>query len=389
MPSPLSRVVLACPLLFACADDGEATNTSFETTTLTTTSLGSETQGDGDGDPAGSGDGDGDSTTGDGDGDSTTGDGDGDSTTGDGDGDTDTDGSCFEADLDMGVVPPNVLLLIDKSSSMTMTWDDDGQNTPRWNSLRTVVESLTSNLDDHVRFGVKTYPRLDSGFGECGVDAGADVEFALDNGAEILATLPPNNAPLQGNTPTQPGVESAIAYLNSVYDADPDATPPQAIILIADGGIGCDGSTNQTTAAIASAFAQAPNSISTYVVGIDISAFVDDEMDAYAQAGGHPLDGPLGFYQTTDAQELATALDAAVSDIQACQVPLDPQPGQDVTLEVYVDDVEVPELDACGDQPGYVLEEIDGLLTLVFCGPSCDAVKLSGTANVKYFCLVG
>ena len=363
---------------------------TFSTTTATATATASESgetqadsmSGDGDGDSGGDGDGD---SSGDGDGDSS-GDGDGDSS---GDGDGEGDGSCFEADLDMGVVPPNILFLIDKSSSMTMTWQDGGANTPRWNSLRSVVESVTDGLDPHVNFGVKVYPRLDSGFGECNVDAGADVDFALDNGPLILSTLPPNNAALQGSTPTQPGVESAIAYLNSVYDADPVGTPTQAMILIADGGIGCDGSSGQTTAAIAGAYAQAPNSISTYVVGIDISAFVDDEMNAYAQAGGHPLGGATDFFQVTDGQELGVALEEVVSTIQACQVPLDPQPSESVTIEVRVEGVLLDELDSCADAPGYTIEDIEGTLTLSFCGPSCEAVKLSGTANVQYFCEVG
>ena len=394
--SSVSLLSIAC----GGTDEPEATTAVTTWTTADTATTGTEdssasdtmpSSGDGDGDSGGDGDGEDSAST------DPSGDGDGDESasdtmpsSGDGDGDSDTgDGNCFEVDLDMGVVPPNILLLIDKSSSMTMTWDDGGVNTPRWNSLRSVVAELTSALDDHVYFGVKTYPRIDSGFGECGVDEGADVGFALDNGAQILATLPPNGAPLQGNTPTQPGVESAIAYLDAVYDADPAGTPPQAIILIADGGIGCNGSANQTAAAIAEAYAQSPNSISTYVVGIDISAFVDDEMNAYAQAGGHPLGGANDFYQTGDAQQLAQALDEVVSDIQACQVPLDPQPADSVYIEVRVEGELLAELDSCGDAPGYVIEEIDGLQTLVFCGPSCEAVKLSGNANVQYFCEVG
>jgi hypothetical protein len=272
---------------------------------------------------------------------------------------------------------------------MTMTWNDGGMSTPRWNSLRSVVESVTTSLDDHVNFGVKTYPKIDSGFGECGVDAGVDVDFALNNGSTILSTLPADNAALQGNTPTQAGVDAAIAHLNAVYDADPSGTPPQAMLLIADGGIGCNGSAAQTTTSISNAFAQSPNSISTYVVGIDISAFVDDEMNGYAQAGGHPLGGSFDFYQTNDAAQLATAIDEVISDIQLCEVPLDPAPNSAITIEVRVEDVLLNELSSCGSDPGYIIEDLGGQPTLVFCGPSCDAVKATGTANVQYFCDAG
>ena len=329
----------------------------------------------------GDGDGDGDATTGDGDGDgeTTSGDGDGDATSGDGDGEP-----CFEADYDFSVVPPNILFLLDKSGSMTIEWYDGGVLTRRWESLYNVVANVTTALDDHVRFGAKLYPSVDAG--SCGVDPGVEVPFALDNAATLLATIPAPEVFVNGSTPTHSGVEEALVYLDAVYAADPTGTPPQALVLVADGGVSCNESAAATEAAIAAAAAQSPNPIPTYVVGIDISAFNDDQMNAYAIAGGTALPGATSFYQTTDGAALAAAFDAIVADAQTCDVVLDPPPFGEDLIDVTLGGVAVPKVTDCATEDGFVFPDPGDLTQLLLCGAACDELKAVGNVSVAYTC---
>ena len=91
--------------------------------------------------------------------------------------------------------PSDVLLVLDKSGSMSMQkWDhDDNPQTPtvtRWNSLHGVVESVVTKFNKTVNFGVKLYPKIDAGsyedVGACIVNPGVEVEIAPLNAAKVL-----------------------------------------------------------------------------------------------------------------------------------------------------------------------------------------------------------
>ena len=196
------------------------------------------------------------------------------------------------------------------------------------------------------------------------------------------------SANIQGSTPLQSGVLSSIAHLDGLYDADPVGTPPQALILIADGGISCDRSHTATRDAIAAAATQADNPMPTYVVGIDISAFDDDAMNEYALAGGAPAPGGgNSFYDTQSGDELAAALELIAGQLQTCTVVLDPPPNPELVpyMELQVDGVPYPQLDSCDGSDGWAFDGESGD-TVVFCGAACDALRESGTVDATYGC---
>ena len=104
--------------------------------------------GDGDGDNGDGDSGDGDS----GDGDDDSGDGDGDSGGGDGDssgGDGDSS-SCQEFSVFAKPTTPDMLIVLDRSSSMT----ENG----RWDASSEAVVSLTQELNEAIHFGLMVFP---------------------------------------------------------------------------------------------------------------------------------------------------------------------------------------------------------------------------------------
>jgi hypothetical protein len=75
-----------------------------------------------------------------------------------------TGASCEQAQyaIQLEPLPPNVMLVLDKSRSMTNPWDHDlDATTPqisRWHSLHNVVSDLTAQFSDTIQFGSILFP---------------------------------------------------------------------------------------------------------------------------------------------------------------------------------------------------------------------------------------
>jgi hypothetical protein len=262
---------------------------------------GDGTSGDGDGSATGDGDGSatGDGTSGDGDGsatgDGTSGDGDGTATaTGDGDGD-----GCFNEQFSFNSQAPNVVLVLDQSGSMSSTYDHDNNagtpNVSRWEALHIAVTDILNLYDNQVRFGVVLFPN-DS---NCGVNTTADVPCNIQNAATILGFIPGPTVSPNGLTPSGEGLETAINYLTALNDPG-----QKAIIFMADGDTNCNYSIGQIETLLQNAFNGGnPQSIITYVVGINASGSTVTELNQLAVAGGAPLVPMMGTPFWTDSFE--------------------------------------------------------------------------------------
>ena len=190
---------------------------------------------------------------------------------------------CGEAMFEPMAVPPNVVLVLDKSGSMLTQWDSDNDpNTPdvtRWESLYNVVTSITTNFDMAINFGMQLFPSLSAtdqyGSASCVVENTPEVSVAPMNGANVLAALPAANSGssvIRGGTPATAGILSAADHLKSL-----DPQIPRAIILVTDGAANCGGDTSaemmevydeQLPVVVGDLFQN--DNIPTYVVGIDM-----------------------------------------------------------------------------------------------------------------------
>jgi len=80
-----------------------------------------------------------------------------------------------------------------------------------------------------------------------------------------------------GSTPTQAALEEAYSCLNNVYASDPEQTPPQAVILVADRAV---------QVAMSAVIADAQN----YDEILDPPPFCEDLIDVgTAKTAGFPL----------------------------------------------------------------------------------------------------
>lgn len=315
------------------------------------------------------------------------GDGDGDGDPSDGsDGDENPDNhssNCGEVNIDLNPLPPNIMLVLDKSGSMATKYWDDGQDTvTRWHSLHGIVSELLDEFRGKVQFGLEFYPRLDSTnepAGGCKVDAGVEVENGIDTAREIIAAIPEADAIFAGMTPTNTGLSHAVDFLK-----DLDDTNNEAILLVLDGETNC-GQSNEDVRNTAAEALEA--GIPVYVVGVDLEEYVLEGLEQVAQAGGTKK-----VYNTQDATALEVALESLIMDIGTCKVPLDPVPKFEEFVEVEVGGTVVPWLAKHTDcnsanADGWVFTSDQAPWTEIeLCGRHCDEFLAAGQVDITFEC---
>lgn len=235
------------------------------------------------------------------------------------------------------IVPPRVMFVLDKSSSMTFGGpesgaEDDGSPT-RWAQLHALVGEIVAGLDAEAQTGAVLFP---SSYAEasdtlCHVRSVPDAALGPYRAEDLLGRLPPADAQgFLGGSPAQSAYATALDHLEGAGKSG-----PTAIVLITDGGINCAsdesplGATDGEFAELV-AFARNSLQIQTFVIGVGVAPgeqkvpFGDPDaaLREIAQAGG-AAHGERGYFTTADAQPLATALrtlvDRADATTPACE----------------------------------------------------------------------
>jgi hypothetical protein len=242
--------------------------------------------------------------------------------------------TCETTSAIASTVPPNVMLVLDKSRSMVnYTWDHDGSpqttEVTRWASLHATVDSITSQYQDGMHMGLSLFPAVEadqSYGGACLVHDTPEVGVALGNAAAIMAAIPAaESMAIYGATPAAAGIATALAHLESLDDG-----LPAAMILVTDGAANCglgaegldrfDQYDEDLPLLVADAWERA--GIPTYVIGIDIEEVSEhpfttprEKLDEVAQLGGVPQPGEVGFYDASSAEALMAALDDIAASV--------------------------------------------------------------------------
>jgi hypothetical protein len=304
----------------------------------------------------------------------------------------------FAASIDQ--LPPNVMLVLDKSGSMIQnSWDHDGdpssEDITRWNSLYQVVSSVVGGFDEGIRFGATLFPSMEAGtepedFGNfCVVSDTAEVPVGDETAEEILGAIPgAEETGFGGATPAADGIQTAV---ESLLATDHDG--PKILVLVTDGAANCAPGHSQdfkhfddrliTRISDASA-----GGIPTYVVGIDIDFYQPKaEIDTFtkltlaAEAGGVAREGPVAFYNAQSHTELQTALDDITAMVE-CNVDAPILPSANWLIDITVGNQEYGRVADCDAEDGWMLS--DGTYRL--CGSACDLYASGETFEVHYGC---
>jgi hypothetical protein len=331
----------------------------------------------------------------------------------DGDAGSDDGGqaTCEQANYSVMLEPgtPRVMLVLDKSRSMTAMWDHDGDpNTPnvsRWNSLYHVVDFLTSQFGEQVEFGAQLFPSAGAWLDEptndfsCLVQEAPEIAVGPGTAATIGDIIPgPDDLTISGGTPATAGILSAAEHLMMLGGSD-----PRAIILVTDGAANC----NPTEAPEDTLFvydAELPGvvestfadmKIPVYVVGINIldqmgtkpAVNAYESLNEVALAGGAPAEGVDSFYNTFNEAQLSDALTTVAGQIE-CTVNLQDEPEHPDLVEITAGGVKYDEVVDCESENGWVYTSPGGPYNAIrLCGSACDTLQGDGgTVAIDYTC---
>lgn len=278
-------------------------------------------------------------------------------------------GDCAEVEVEIEPVPPTVLVLVDRSWSMTK----DFAGTERWGAVyRTLMHPDTgviARLDGQVRFGLTLYTSKNGNDGgECPLLT--EVTPDLDNAAEIDELL-------AQKVPIDEGPTGESLLLTAQNLAQLDAPGPKAIVLATDGEPDTCAQPNPDegqAVALAAAESAYDLGIETFVVSVgdDVS---EDHLQQMANAGvGRAANAadPAPYYKALDADELVAAFEDVVTDLVRCDARIDGIVDLDQACRgTVVLDGQTLE---CG-----VDFELTDESTLLLLGDACDSLESGGT----------
>jgi hypothetical protein len=285
--------------------------------------------------------------------------------------------ACADVEFATTKIVPTVVLLIDRSASMSEE-DLDAANpgVTRWDALKTGLldpAGAIASLQDQVRLGVVFYAGGARG-GACPVlDQGGEPPVLMPPRTGLLPDLTTYFQPLDTlpDTPTGESVAATAAELAAFTEPG-----PKFIVLATDGEPDlCDdrqepSGRDQSLAEVTAAYAAG---ITTFVisVGADVA---EEHLAEIANAGQGfpPTDMPATprFVLVTTQQALVDAFAQVINGARSCTLTLNGEIDPDLSDkgEVLLDGMPVPMSDTNGGRI------VDGS-TLELVGAACDAIQ--------------
>ncbi len=285
---------------------------------------------------------------------------------------------CGGAAVAATVTPSNMLIVLDRSCSMT---DKVGVST-KWDIAVAALNALIAANTGKIRFGLELFP--DTTNPQC---AQAAFSSAVGPGQEaaIAATLTAALAKADPNFPDGPCVTNIDTAVQAALSepAFEDKTRKSFVLLITDGkqaGCSAGGGDPGTTTAIKDLRAKG---VDTFVVGFGSGVDVA-QMDAWAVEGGQPKGAASPrFFDAADKPSLDAALAAIAKKTLGCTLKLaSPPPGGDVGLiNVFLGKSTAP-LPRDPTHAGN-WDYDPATQSIVFYGPQCAALEGGTTEGVN------
>jgi len=246
---------------------------------------------------------------------------------GDGAFQADANVSCVRTSPMTANVPPDILILLDRSGSMnedldgTMCANGCGADS-KWSIATATLKSFLPTVEGIVNWGLKLFATPDN---VCIVSTTAEIAPQIDNAAAINARLAVTTA--GSSTPTTAALMNAASYLKTLTDSN-----PKFILLATDGvptcgsapcaaGVNSSGMPDQCDDANAIAMVKTVRDMGfpTFVLGIGTSqAPGDDTLSQMAVNGGYPRSGTPAYYPIDKAQDLQDAFQAITGMVSSC-----------------------------------------------------------------------
>ena len=244
--------------------------------------------------------------------------------------------TCAEANPQTTNLPPDVLIVLDRSGSMNDDLNDQPCMAGCTSKWTTAVQTLTDYLptvEGTVNWGLKLFASTSGGGGNtsCSVNNMAEVAPGANNANAIINRL--NMTTAGSSTPTTAAMMAAAAYLKTLTDPN-----PKYILLATDGiptcgkaacaaGVNSGGSANSCddANAIAAVKTVFDAGYPTFVLGIGTANSPGDgTLSQMAVNGGFPRKDTPQYYPIGSADDLTAAFAAITQTVGMCVFSVTP-----------------------------------------------------------------
>lgn len=279
-------------------------------------------------------------------------------------------GGCGAQEAKAEGIPPNMLIVLDRSCSMTQ---NGGDGKTKWQVSVESLSKLTADFNGKIRFGLTMFPDLVAP--DCQQDA-IPIPVGPGKEMEVQALLNAALAKADKYFPDGPcvtNIDTAITQA-ATEPAFNDQDRDSYVVLVSDGkqSNSCGGNAKdmQTEQHIAELLAS--KGVPTFVIGFDVG--VDGaQLDKFAVAGGVPnATGPTKFYDAADQASLDAALKTIAIKTLSCSFTLDKTPDNADEIYVFVENqTKIPQDKT--HMSGWDYDPATNQVT--FFGPVCDDLK--------------
>lgn len=272
---------------------------------------------------------------------------------------------CGGQEYDVANVPPNVLILLDRSGSM----DELIDGVSRWDIAHDAIVSLTANYDSQINFGLALYPGTgetctggeactagDLFYIDPAASSASDIETFLD-GADLC-----DGDQRLLYTPTEDALERLADYAPLE-----DAERENFVLIVTDGAARCGNTFRDPSPEVLALRSETPE-IQSFIVGFG-SGVDPEQLTNMAEAGGRPRAGEPNYYQADDALDLEQAFADIAGSVVSCDFSLSATPPDPELLYVYIDGERV----ASNPDNGWIYDEDTNQLQFV--GEACTALQ--------------
>jgi hypothetical protein len=303
--------------------------------------------------------------------------------------------SCATVNAKSELTPVNLVVLFDRSGSMGDTTENPSYNPAlRWVP---VGDGLKAFFEEPASVGMHASLTFFPASGSVGTSCNAADYSIADLSSVALPSAALRNridaVSPQGDTPTRPALQGAIAQAQALRAAKPDEKT--VIVMATDGepwacGVN-SGPTREQAVTLSAADAQAATAsdIKTYVIGVGPSVGL---LNQIAAAGGT---GNALLVTAGDPNKTRTELLAALGAIRSSNVSCDvavPAPPDGRTLDVNKVDVSLGAnalaySEFCTDPKGWHFDDVNNPKQVKLCNESCTTAKaVGGNLTVSFAC---
>ncbi|MGZ3474835.1 MAG: vWA domain-containing protein [Polyangiales bacterium] len=278
-------------------------------------------------------------------------------------------GSCGAESAEPQLVPPNLMIVLDRSCSMTGMVGTQS----KWQVAIGALQKMLATYKGKVHFGITLFP--DRTGDKCTQDKiPVNVSPASDDA--IVKLLAASLSSTDANYPNGPCITNIDTAVQQAA-AEPsmsDATHPRYMLLLTDGQqVGCSaGGGNSGTESTIVGLTK--SGVKTYVVGYgsDVAGTDTTELGKFALYGGTG-----SFFKADDGKALDTALDAIAGATLSCTFALSKKPADPSKIYAFFDHTTPVARD-----PSNGFDYDPATNSVTFAGDACTKIKTQAVKRV-------